>query len=671
MAAMTSTPLPNYAFRNHGPDEPFTTQAESWGLATPSFSNGAVYGDLDGDGALDLVVNNVNQPAFVYRNNARALNGDNGFLRVRLMGEGANRFAVGARVTIFAGDAMQMQELFPSRGYQSSVDYTLVFGLGKSARVDSVLVDWPDGRRSVTMGVSRNATLTVAQRDATPALKRSNSETLKPLLVLVDSLPFAHRENRFVDFDRERLIPKMLSMEGPAFAVADVNGDGLDDVYVGGAKGEAGQILLQQRNGNFGAGASASFAKDAISEDVGAAFFDADGDGDRDLYVVSGGNEYSDRAPALQDRLYLNDGRGAFTRTEGRLPAEFGSGSRVVPADYDSDGDVDLFVGGRAVPWRYGTSPRSMLLRNDGGRFTDVASELAPSLADAGMVTDAAWLDIDADGRLDLVVVGEWMPVTIFRNAGGGRMERLSVPGLEKSNGWWNRVVAADVTGDGRPDLILGNLGLNSRLTATPDRPVRMHVNDFDRNGFVEQIVSMYNDSVSYPIPLRDEVLQTLPPLRQRFPKYEDYALATVSDVFSADELEDAIVRETHTFASSVARNNGDGSFTLVPLPFEAQIAPVYAILADDVDGDRRIDLLLAGNFDGFKPEIGRMSSGRGLLLHGDGTGGFTPVHPRTSGFVVEGQARGIARLRTAAGVRYLIPINNDRPVMFSPTARN
>ena len=668
MAAMTSTPLANYAFRNNGPSTPFTRQAESWGLATPSFSNGAVYGDLDGDGALDLVVNNVNQPAFVYRNNARTVNEENGFLRVRLVGEGTNRFAIGARVTLVTGGTTQMQELFPSRGYQSSVDYTLVFGLGKAAAIDSVVTHWPDGRASVATGISRNATLTVAQRDANPS---TPSTPTKPLLALVDSLPFAHRENRFVDFDRERLIPKMLSIEGPAFAVADVNSDGLDDVYVGGAKSQAGQILLQQRNGNFTPASNTSFAGDAISEDVGAAFFDADGDGDRDLYVVSGGNEYSDRAPALQDRLYLNDGRGAFTRTEGRLPTEFVSGSRVVPADYDSDGDVDLFVGGRVVPWRYGTTPRSMLLRNDRGRFTEVAAQLAPSLTEAGMVTDAAWLDIDGDRRLDLVVVGEWMPVTVFRNAGGGRMEPLTVRGLDMSSGWWNRVVAADVTGDGRPDLVLGNLGLNSRLSATPDRPARMHVNDFDRNGFVEQIVSVYNDSVSYPIPLRDELLRALPPLQPRFPKYADYALATVTDIFSADELKDAIVREAHTFATSVARNNGDGSFTLVPLTFEAQIAPVYGILAEDVDGDRRVDLLLAGNFDGFKPEIGRMSSGRGLLLRGDGTGGFIPVHATTSGFVVDGQARDIARLRTASGVRYVIPRNDGRPVVFSRTVRD
>ena len=306
-----------------------------------------------------------------------------------------------------------------------------------------------------------------------------------------------------------------------------------------------------------------------------------------------------------------------------------------------------------------------MLLRNDGGRFRDVAPELATAVASIGMVTDAVWQDVDGDRRLDLVVVGEWMPVTVFRNTGGGRLEPMAVRGLEKSSGWWNRIVARDVTGDGRVDFVIGNLGLNSRLAASPERPARMHVKDFDGNGFVEQIVSVYNDTVAYPLPLRDDLLRTLPRLRSKFPKYENYALATVTDIFGDEELRDALVREAHTFATSIVRNDGDGSFTLVPLPFEAQVAPVHGIVAEDLDGDSRIDLLLAGNFDGFKPEIGRMSSGRGLLLKGDGRGSFKAVDARASGVTVTGQARDIVRVRTRSGPRYVIARNSDRPVVL------
>jgi hypothetical protein len=529
-------------------------------------------------------------------------------------------------------------------------------------------VEWPDGKVSTVKNVAANQRITIKQSDSAAAASPSPKPARQLLVDITQatSLPFVHKENDFVDFDRDRLMPKMLSTEGPAMAVADVNGDGLDDIFIGGARDQPSAILLQQQNGSFVRSNEKLLAEDSISEDVGACFFDANGDGHPDLYVVTGGTEFSGAAPALEDRLYINDGRGTFRKAVGALPTASLSGSRAAAADFDGDGAVDLFVGGRSVLGSYGLDPQSQLLRNDGrGHFTDVTDKVAPGLSHIGMVTDALWKDVDGDGKLDLVVVGEWMPITIFHNTGRGRLEKMNVPGLEKSDGWWNRIIAGDFTGDGRLDFIVGNLGLNTRLQARPNEPVTMYVKDFTHNGFVQQIISYRHDGREYPLTLRDDLIRSLTFLKDRYRNYKEYARQTVADVFPQKDLADAVVKNAYTFATTLVKNNGNGTFTLVPLPTEAQIAPVYGVLASDVDGDAKPDLLLAGNFDGVKPEIGKMSAGYGLYLRGDGKGHFTPERELQSGFFVPGQARDIQRVRTRTGSVYVVARNNDRPLIF------
>jgi hypothetical protein len=449
--------------------------------------------------------------------------------------------------------------------------------------------------------------------------------------------------------------------------VADVNADGLDDVYLGGAKEQAGALYLQTTTGRFALAPVPAFVADAISEDVSATFFDADRDGDRDLYVVSGGNEFSEDSPALQDRLYLNDGRGRFTRAVGALPDLLVSGSVVAPADVDGDGDLDLFVGGRSVPWRYGASPQSQLLLNDGrGHFSD-ATARAPGLARIGMVTDAVWSDVDGDRRADLVVVGDWMPVTLFLNAGGGALRQATDSTLANSEGWWNRIVAADLNGDGRDEYVLGNLGRNARLHASATEPLTMIVKDFDGNGYVEQLIGMYNGGKPFPLVLRDDLIKTVPPWKARFLNYKDYALKTLDDVVPFAERRDAVVRQVHRFESVVLTRNATGGFRFEALPLEAQLAPIFGIAAADVNGDGRMDLLLGGNFDGVKPELGRMAASAGLVLLGTAQGRFNAVRPADSGFRIPGQTRAIGRITTRSGSRFIAARNNAAPLLFAP----
>jgi enediyne biosynthesis protein E4 len=669
IARMPQVPVPNHAFRNDGGLR-FTDATASWGLGQPGFSNGAVYVDLDNSGALDLVVNMINAPAAIYRNRARELSG-NGSLTVTLRGAAPNTTGIGAKLLVRIGDTTQVVEQMPTRGFQSSVDPRLHVGLGRATSIDSLTIVWPDRRFQVLTHVPANRPLVLAQAEASGRYEWSRPSPRPLFRDVTDQLgvKVSHVENAYSELPREPLMPRLLSTEGPALASGDVNGDGLDDVFVGGAMWQAGTLLLQQPDGTFQASVQPALAADSVSEDVDATFFDANGDRHPDLYVVSGGNAFTIRAQPMRGRLYLNDGSGHLTRAADAIPELYDNGGCVAAGDFDGDGHVDLFLGSRSVPGAYGTSPKSRLLRNDGtGHFTDVTTERAPGLSEAGMITSAAWVDYDGDGRLDLAVVGEWTPVLLFHQEQDRFVERGARAGLRGTEGWWNSVSVADVDGDRRPDLVLGNLGLNSYVTASRTEPARLYVNDFGHDGTLEAILTVYRGGVSYPIAGRDELLRAVPALRGRYPTYASFGAATIDQIFPAADVESARTLEAHELASVVARNDGKGRFTIEPLPVEAQIAPIHATVADDFDGDGRIDLLVAGNFHGVPPIQGRYDASYGLLLRGVGNGRFTAVDMARSGIELQGQVRRMRAVRTAGGRVVAVARNGDRVVMLRST---
>lgn len=659
---MPQVPVPNYAFRNNG-DLTFTNQAAAWGLDDMAFASGAAYVDLDNDGDLDLVVNNINAPASIFENRAETRE-DRHYLTVQLKGSGSNTAGIGTKLYLKHDGKVLFREQMPARGFQSSVDPRIHFGLGAVDLIDTLIVVWNDHRYQILTGVPANQTITLDQEEASGTFAYPSDASPAPLFADVsDALGIAYRhvENTYFDFNREPLMPHLLSREGPALAIGDVNGDGLDDLYVGGARKAPGSLLIQRPDGSFSPSNETLWAADTLYEDVDAAFFDADGDGDLDLFIVSGGNEAVGNAEALRSRLYRNDGSGRFTRDLDALPDFFVNGSVVAPADFDGDGDVDLFVGGRVVPSRYGDTPRSFLLENDGrGVFRDVTLARSKELAQAGMVTDAVWADYNGDGRLDLILVGEWMPVTIFEQQDGFFTSRTEQAGLGQTSGWWNSLLAHDMDGDGDVDLIAGNLGLNARPKATPEQPARLFVKDFDRNGTLDPIFTYYKGGVSYPMATRDQLIRQIQPLGLKLISYADYGASRVEDLFSANLLEDATVHEAHTFATAYLENQGDGTFQVHALPLQAQFAPVYAILAGDFDGDGHEDLLLAGNFSGVTPTEGRYDASYGLLLRGDGKGGFDPVQPVESNLYLTGEIRHLGVLRRKNGERLIVAARND-----------
>jgi enediyne biosynthesis protein E4 len=655
----------NYIFKNNG-DLTFSNMGKSWGFNTRSFSNGSTYADLDNDGNLDLVTNNINAPAHIYRNNARALTG-NHFLSVVLKGKGMNTRGIGSRVTLYAGGHEQVEEQFPTRGFLSATSDVLHFGVGKAEVIDSILVRWPDLSEQIIKNIPADTSVTLdIANSIKPKLKNLREDVNTKLFspAAIPGLEYRHVEDSWVDFYREQLIPHSLSAEGPALAVGDINGDGLDDLFIGGAKGQPEKIFVQQKNGSFKSLDIPLLTRERFADDVDAAFFDADGDGDLDLYVVRGGNELEQGNPLLSDLLLINDGKGGFSK--GTLPFISHNGSCVKPCDFDGDGDIDLFVGSRSVPGAYGLSPDQFLLENDGhGHFSIVSNDKIKAFKHVGMVTDAAWFDWDKDGQPDLILAGEWMNISIFKNNKGNFSDVTVTAGLNETSGWWNCINIADLDGDGNMDLVCGNLGLNSSLKASVKEPVKMYLNDFDNNGSLDQIICTYQDGVSYPFASLDELSAQIPWLDKKYPRYSDFGGKTVEDIFGKSAIDKSILKKAELFESCLFHNKGDGTFEIKKLPEEAQFSQVRNIIVKDINKDGKQDLILAGNDYAVRPSYGRYDASFGWCLLGDSHNEFNTLMPVRSGLKINGDARKIRPIDIAGKHYLLAAVNNGELQVF------
>ena len=654
----------NYTYKNNG-DLTFTKMNIDWGIDQKTFSNAAAYADLDNDGDMDLIVTNLDNQAFIYRNNSEKFT-QNNHLKIALKGMGKNTSGIGAKVKVTAGGMTQTQEMFNTRGYQSSVDFNLNFGIGKSKTIDQVEVVWPNQKKEIITAVQPNQKLTLFQKDATLYVNRNRAPNTK-LFQEVKAIDFTHKENNYNDFKREIMLPHMLSTLGPKLAIGDVNGDGLEDAFIGAAKGAVGGIFLQTLSGGFVKSNKIDLEPDAASEDMGALFFDADGDRDMDLYVVSGGNEFDKTDPALKDRLYINRGKGSFVKSSDQLPEIISSGSCVKSADYDNDGDLDLFIGGRLIPNQYPYAPNSYLLENDGkGYFTDVTSQKAAQLEAVGMVTDAIWTDFNSDGLPDLILVGEWMPITLFENKNGKLINSSEDKGLNDSEGWWNSIATADFDQDGDLDFIAGNFGLNSQLKTSVKHPVSIYAKDFDENGSVDPILCCYYGDKNYPTFSKDDIQQQLSMLKNRFVRYSEYADLTIDQVFTPKELADSKILLAKNFETSYIENLGNNQFRITPLPIETQLAPIYGITTGDFNGDGNLDVVMGGNFTGSRVKYGHYDALKGVCLLGDGKGNFEFIDVDKSGLKANGEIRDIDSFVNYKGEKTLLfSRNNDAPQLF------
>jgi hypothetical protein len=657
------TPLPNKTYRNNKTLH-FTDIGNEWGLATPSLSNGAAYADLDNDGDVDLVVCNENEPAFIYKNHSREINKNN-YLSIALQGKNKNLFAVGAKVQLYSGTSIQTRENIPSRGFQSSVDYKLVFGLGHQAVIDSVVITWPDRTYTVLLHPNINQLLTVQE---TKVVKYSpNTFTSNPqptFFTKVNSSFKKHEENNFEDFYYERNIPRLLSREGPKAAVADVNGDGLKDIYIGGTPNHIGQLYLQSTEGKFTLKEEKVFQQFFDFEDAAVLFFDADKDGDEDLLICPGGNEHNNLSRELQLRLFKNDGKGNFSLDANAFPNTGMNISTAIAEDINHDGYTDLFIGARNYPGIYGKDPQSFIFINNGkGQFIDVAATKNKDIASIGMVTAAAFADIVGDSNKELIIVGEWMPPRIFSFQQDHFIEIKS--NLNNLNGWWQSLAVADINGDGKQDLIIGNIGENFLLQPSENAPVKLWLNDYDMNGNIDKVVTYTVNGKDVPVSLKHDLEEQLPVIKKNNLKNQEYATKSIQELFSKEIMSKAIVKQFNYAASIVAINNGNGNFEVQKLPELSQLSSINAIQIMDVNKDGLLDIITAGNQFGFLPQYERLDASFGDILINNGKHQFMPITASKTGFDFRGEVRDIVQITNKKNTYLLLLQNNNFPLLY------